>query len=190
MAKQIVTDGYVFDFSNKVVDAFEFDTPDRFKGGPSMKAVDIFAEFPQEILFIELKRYRPNHGIDFQCPLWDNKSLIWRKCPLATDESKKVQASLKRITHDLRQKYCDTFLYCYANNRLRKEISYICVVEGLDTALALRLQERLMNILPHNNPDSKTLWPGRIANKIAVVNATKWNTGPWRQYGKCSLSPT
>ena len=188
MARQITSDGYVFDFSNKVIDASKFDTQDRFKGGPSMKAVDIIAECSKEYLFIELKKYCPNRGFDFRCPLWDNRRLIGQKCPLATDESKKVQASLNRVTHELRQKYCDTFLYWYANNRLTKEVSYICVVEGLDPALTVRLQDRVSKVLPHHDKASPTLWTGRIVKKIVVVNVKMWNK-LLGQYGKCSLSP-
>lgn len=48
MAKQISSDGYAFVFSDDVIDAFVFDTP-KYKI-PSMKAVDIIAEFPDEYL--------------------------------------------------------------------------------------------------------------------------------------------
>ena len=57
MAKTISADGYTFEFVDEVVDAFVFDSPEYHGGMNAMKAVDSIAEFPNEYLFIELKKY-------------------------------------------------------------------------------------------------------------------------------------
>lgn len=185
MAKQICVDGYVFDFGADVVDAFVFDEP-SYKV-PAMKAVDIIAEFPNEYLFIELKKYDPARGgIEFRCPLWGDKTLIASHCPLAADITKRNQASVKRIARELRQKYCDTFLYRYAEGRIGKTVNYICVVSGCDSALTLHLQEIVKNAMPKGL--AKTTWIRPIVKNVAVVNVDMWNaSSKLSQYGNCRL---
>lgn len=187
MAKQITADGYEFVFSDDVVDAFVFDTP-KYRVH-SMKAVDIIAEFPNEYLFIELKKYDSIFGgIEFRCPLWGDKKLITNNCPLAIDDHKSVQASVKRISHDLRRKYCDTFLYRYSEDKLTKDVNYICVVEGCESAQTLRLNDIMKQTIPTGIPSS-TLWKRPIVKNIAVVNASMWNArSKLKRYGSCSLS--
>lgn len=185
MAKQITVDGYEFDFGATVVDAFVFDDPSYHV--QSMKSVDIIAEFPNEYLFIELKKYDPARGgIEFRCPLWGDKPLIASHCPLATDTSKRDQASVKRIAHDLRQKYCDTFLYRYAEDKIGKAVNYICVVSGCDSALTLRLHDILKGALPKGL--AKTTWLHPIVKNVAVVNVDMWNaSSDLSRYGNCKL---
>lgn len=187
MAKQISTDGYVFDFDSTVVDAFVFDSPAYHGGLAGMKAVDIIAEFPNEYLFIELKKYDPSRGgIVFRCPIWDDKSLIANNCPLANDPRKGEKASIRRIVRDLRQKYCDTFLFRYAENKPRKDVNYICVVEGCDSAQTLRLDEILKQNLPRGK--AKPSWNCPIVKNIAVVNVSTWNTSSYlNKYGSCKV---
>ena len=188
MAKQLSADGYLFDFAEDVVDAFLFDSPDHHGGLPAMKAVDIIAELPDEYLFSELKTYdAARGGIEFRCPLWKDKTLIAERCPLAVNEIKRVQANVKRIAHDLRQKYCDTFLFRYAEDKVNKNVSYICVVEGCDSAQLLRLQEIMKGAIPKGiQPQMKWIRP--IVKNVAVVNVATWNaTAQLNQYGSCRL---
>lgn len=187
MAKQISTDRYVFDFDSTIVDAFVFDSPAYHGGLAGMKAVDIIAEFPDEYLFIELKKYDPARGgIKFRCPLWDDKSLIANNCPLANDPRKGEKASIKRIVRDLRQKYCDTFLFRYAEDKLGKDVNYICVVEGCDSAQTLQLNGLLKNAIPKGKAIAS--WTRPIVKNIAVVNVSTWNTSSkLNKYGSCTV---
>lgn len=189
MAKQVSADGYCFEFADDVVDAFLFDSPAHHGGLQQMKAVDIIAEFPDEYLFIELKKYDiARGGIEFRCPLWGDKALIARLCPLVTDETKRTQASIKRITHDLRQKFCDTFIALYAEDKLDKTVNYICVVEGCDSAQTSRLHEIMRSVMPKGIP-ANTKWVRPVVKNIAVVNVATWNaTTQLNRYGTCSMA--
>lgn len=189
MAVQVSTDGYVFDFTGDVIDAYVFDSPEHNGAKNVMKCVDIIAEFPNEYLFIELKKYRPDRGgIEFRCPIWDDKPLISTKCPLATNEVKRVKASVKRIAHDLRCKFCDTFMYRYAEDRLNKQVNYICMVEGCESAQTLRLNEILNQTMPKGML-ARTQWIRPIVKNVAVVNVASWNSSnKLNRYGSCSLS--
>ncbi len=186
---QISTDGYVFDFAGDVIDAFVFDSPEHNGMRHVMRCVDIIAEFPDEFLFIELKKYDPEHGgIEFSCPIWGDKSLIIEKCPLATNEEKRVKASVKRIAHDLRCKYCDTFMYRYAEDRIGKQVNFICLVEGCEAAQTLRLNEILNQTMPKGKP-GRTHWVKPIVKNVAVVNVAAWNNSEkLSRYGSCALT--
>ncbi len=174
MSIQIITDGYVFDFGADAMDAFVFDS-DTYNGiRNTMRSVDIIAEFPNEYLFIELKKYDPKKGgIEFRCPLWDEKT-ISQKCPLSQNTRKRNAASVKRIARDLRQKFCDTFLYRYAQEKIEKSINFICVVEGCDSAITLRLNEIISQSIPKGMPHH-TNWKRAIVKNVAVVNVEGWN---------------
>lgn len=189
MAKQVVADGYMFDFTDAVLDAYVFDSPEYNGVQNKMKSVDIVAEFPHEYLFIELKKYRPERGgMEFRCPLWGDKSLIISQCPLGADDNKRVKATIKRISHDLRRKYFDTFLYFFAENKLGdKQVNYICVVEGCEAAQILHLNRILSNIIPQRIP-AQSHWVRPIMNNLAVVNVDEWNIiDKINRYGRCSL---
>ena len=188
MAVQIIADGYVFDFAKDIWDAYIFDSQEYNKMQNAMKSVDIIAEFPDEYLFIELKKYIPERGgMEFRCPLWGDKNLIRSKCPLGNDDDKRIRATIKRIVNDLRQKYCDTFLYFYAEDILNKPINYICVVEGFDAAQSLRLKDILSQKLPTGIP-MQTNWVRPIVKNLAVVNVAGWNkSNNLNRYGQCSL---
>lgn len=187
MSKQVSADGYIFDFSDDIIDAFVFDSPEYHDGLQSMKAVDIIAEFPQEYLYIELKKYDPDRGgIQFRCPLWGSKSGITKCCPLSKDDEKRDLASVKRIAQDLRRKYSDTFLYRYAEDKTDKPVNYICVVEGCDSALINRLHEILKHAIPKGIV--RDSWKRPIVKNIVVVNIDNWNkSDSINRYGHCSL---
>lgn len=188
MEKRVVADGYIFDFSDDALDAYVFDSAEHNGIRNIMGSVDIIAEFPEEYLYIELKKYRPEYGgMKFRCPLWDDKLLI-KSCPLAADDNKRVEATIKRIARDLRQKYCDTFLYNYAEDKLNKPVNYICVVEGCDVAQALRLNEIMALRLPKGVPP-QTKWVRPIVKNMVVVNVNGWNASDkLKCYGRCSLA--
>ncbi len=189
MAMQVETDGFVFDFNNKVQNAFVFDSAMHNGIRNMMKSVDVIAEFPDEYLFIELKNYLPLYGgMEFRCPLCDDKQLIKTKCPLSDDDGKRVKDTVKRIARDLRQKYFDTFLYCYAEDKMNKPVIFICVVEGCDTALVLRLKDIISGLIPKGIPE-QTKWVKPILKNVFVVNVSAWNaSSKLKCYGNCSLS--
>lgn len=188
MVKRVSVDGYVFDFGEDVVDAFVFDSEEHHGGLKSMKAVDIIAEFPNEYLYIELKKYDPARGgIEFRCPLWDDKVLIRSHCPLHANENKRDKASVKRVASDLRRKYCDSFLFRYAEGKVGKEVNYVCVVEGCDTAQTLRLHDIMKQAMPAGIPNGSQ-WTRPVVKNVAVVNVAMWNAVPQlNRYGRCAL---
>ena len=57
MAIVMEKDGYKFDFSDSVIDIISFDENKKLLCD-GMKSVDIIAEFPNEYLFLELKKYK------------------------------------------------------------------------------------------------------------------------------------
>lgn len=189
MVKQVSADGFVFEFGDDVVDAVVFDDKANNPMKDTMKAVDVIAEFPEEYLFIELKKYSPDKGgIEFKCPLWGDKRLIATQCPLSLDDKKRSQSSVKRIVSDLRGKYCDTMLCRYAENKLTKTVNYICVVEGCDSAQTLQLFTILKQMLPTGIP-AKSNWVRPLLKNVAVVNVKTWNaTEQLAKYGKCSVA--
>lgn len=186
MMKQIEADGYVFNFADDVVEAIVFDSIEYNGVQHAMKSVDIIAEFPEEYLFIELKKYDANRGgIEFRCPIWDDKKLISSKCPLNNHKEKRDKASTKRIASDLRRKYCDTLLYYFAEGKLTKSVNYFCVIGGCDSAIMLRLQEILKHALPKGIPTT-TRWMRPLVKNLAVVNVKTWNESPQlSRYGTC-----
>lgn len=189
MAKQVKTDGFVFDLNNDAKNAFVFDNATHNGIRNMMKSVDVIAEFPEEYLFIELKKYRPMHGgMEFRCPLSDDKHQTKTRCPLYVDDDKRGNATVKRIARDLRQKYFDTFLYYYAEDRMNKPVNFICVVEGCDAAQVLRLKEIISGLMPKGIPQH-TKWVRPILKNVVVVNVGGWNASKeLKHYGHCSLS--
>lgn len=189
MTKKISTDGYEFEFSDDVIDAFVFDSPEYKDSASSMKSVDIIAEFPKEYLFIELKKYDPARGgIEFRCPLWEDKKVI-ENCPLNSNERKRDSASIKRIAHDLRRQYCDTFLFRYAEEKIDKDVNFICVIEGCDSALTSRLSDIVSHSIAHGK-HNHSLWKRSIVKNVAVVNTETWNiSDQLNYYGHCSVLP-
>lgn len=114
--------------------------------------------------------------------------MLIKSCPLAADDNKRVEATIKRIARDLRQKYCDTFLYSYAEDKLNKPVNYICVVEGCDAAQALSLNEIMALRLPKGVPP-QTKWVRPIVKNMVVVNVNGWNASDkLKCYGRCSLA--
>lgn len=188
MAKQVVADGYMFDFTDAVLDAYVFDSSE-YNGVKNMKSVDIVVELPQEYLFIELKKYHSERGgMEFRCPLWDDRNLINTQCPLGANDNKRVKATIKRISHDLRGKYFDTFLCFFAENKLGdKQVNYICVVEGCEAAQILHLNRILSNVIPKGIP-AQSHWVRSIMKNLFVVNVDEWNKiDKLNRYGRCSL---
>lgn len=186
MDKRMEKDGYVFDFSDDIVDIISFDENEKLLCD-GMKSVDIIAEFPNEYLFLELKKYK-DRNIDFKCPLWKEAKVV-SNCPLLKNEKISGLASINRIAKDLRQKYFDTFLYRHINGCNNKPINYICVVEGCDSALTDRLRDKVSMILPRRRKmaNENNEWNSFVLKNFAVVNVANWNNSPYlNRYARCS----
>lgn len=173
MSKEIQKDGYSFVFCEDVIAVISFDDNEK-QLCDGMKSVDIIAEFPEEYLFLELKRYNKGN-VCFKCPIWKEAKIV-EKCPLNNDEKRRNQAIINRVAMDLRQKYFDTFLHRYANNCEYKPINYVCIVET-EPIIAQKLKEKVL--LP-----SKT----KILKNFAIVTSDTWNNNPkLSKYAQCSL---
>lgn len=90
-------DGYRFDFEEDVLNAYIFDDNEHNGMRNLMKSVDVIAEFPNEYLFIGLKKYSEG-GIEFRCPLSDVKKLKTGSCPLSKDDKQRDRAIIKKFT--------------------------------------------------------------------------------------------
>jgi len=159
--KIVKTDGFEFCFTD-ALDAFVFDESDktkpRFHGVP-MKAVDIVAEFKNAYVYIELKDY-------------DDPSVYDVLNATMDDEISDRQRNFKWLKNYLKYKFRDSYLYRYAEEKVEKDVHYICLVT-FDNALNSRMQKSLKKELPVGNPSR--LWIRELAASCKVVNLEKWN---------------
>lgn len=155
--KVVKTDGFEFCFMD-ALDAFVFDESDntkpRFHGAP-MKAVDIVAEFKNAYVYIELKDYDDPSAYDVL-----NAAISDR------------QKNFKWLKNYLKYKFRDSYLYRYAEEKIEKDVHYICLVT-FDNALNSRMQKSLKKELPVGKPSR--LWVRELAASCKVVNLEKWN---------------
>ena len=147
-----------FDFKN-VIDAFKFDETDKISAhyhglSHCMKGVDFIIELPECYLFVEIKD--PGHS----------------RARTEATAAFKDKAISGKLREELVQKYRDTFLYRWAENKVDKPIKYICLVT-LENALVLQL----MNDLKKNLPEAKagSRWQQGFASVCVVVNIDHWN---------------
>lgn len=141
----------LFDFSD-AISVFKFDEQDKnqpnFHGlSHCMKAVDFIAEYDGYYLFVEIKDPR--------------------------DPSRYGSESEKNdLITSLVNKFRDSFIYRWSENKLDKPIHYQCLVE-LDNAETLYLMNKLKQQLP--TVKIPTRWQQNIADMCAVVNQVTWN---------------
>ncbi len=156
---RLIEGDLVFEFNN-VVDAFKFDESDKtsvhYHGlSHCMKGVDFIVELHDIYLFIEIKD--PGN-------------------PLATEEGKETFKKKARsggaLIPELVQKYRDTFLYRWAENKIDKPIQYICLVT-LENALVSSLMKQLKKHVPEGNASSR--WQQSIAQSCIIANIETWN---------------
>jgi len=160
-----------FDFTD-AIDGFKFDETDtasaHFHGlSHCMKAVDFIIELPNEYLFIEVKD--PSHSE-------------------STDERRgkfKNKVTSGKLLSELVQKYRDTFLYRWAENKVDKPIHYICLIT-LESPLVLHLMKKLKKQLPEGKASPR--WQQGIASSCIVVNIENWNQ-QFTQWPITRLSP-
>jgi hypothetical protein len=148
---KMTVDGFDFEFED-AIDAFVFDEKDKnlpnYHGlSHAMKAVDLVVELENDYLFIEVK--------DFHKP-----------------ENYSNGNNFNHLREVLKQKYRDTFLYRWAQNKINKPIRYLCLLT-LDNALTSRMNKEIKKQLPVGRPVSR--WEQAIAQSSVVVNIDRWN---------------
>ena len=147
-----------FNFT-EVIDGFKFDEKDKFSAhyhglSHCMKGVDYIIELPDEYLFIEVKDPSHSESADERHDIFKNKVTSGTLLP------------------ELRQKYRDTFLYRWAENKVDKPIHYICLIT-LESPLVLHLMQELKRQLPEGKASSR--WQQGIVSSCIVVNIELWN---------------
>ncbi len=147
-----------FEFNN-VIDVFKFDenninAPNYHGLSHCMKGVDFIVEQPESYYFVEIKD--PSHSDASE----ENKSKF------------KEKAVSGKLTKELVQKYRDTFLYRWAENKLEKPIVYICLV-SLESPLVLQLMNELKRQLPEGEAGPN--WQQGIVESVVVVNIDLWH---------------
>ncbi|WP_300460127.1 hypothetical protein [Desulfobacula sp.] len=148
---KMTVDGFDFEFED-AIDVFVFDEKDKnlpnYHGlSHAMKAVDLIVELENDYLFIEVKDF--NEPDDYFDGNYFN-----------------------HLREVLKQKYRDTFLYRWAENKINKPIRYLCLLT-LDNALTSRMNKEIKKQLPVGRPISR--WEKAIAQSSVVVNIDRWN---------------
>lgn len=155
---RLIEGDLVFEFNN-AVDAFKFDETDKtsvhYHGlSHCMKGVDFIVELQDIYLFVEIKD--PGNS-------------------LATEERRekfKTKAASGELIPELVQKYRDTFLYRWAENKIDKPIKYVCLVT-LENALVSSLMKQLKKHVPEG--DAGLRWQHGIAQSCIIANIKTWN---------------
>jgi len=159
--KVVETDGFEFCFTD-ALDAFVFDEKDKTKPtlhGGWMKAVDIVAEFKDAYVYVELKDY-------------DDPSVYDVLNATTDDEVSDRQKNFKWLKNYLKYKFRDSYLYRYAEEKVEKDVHYICLLT-FDNALNSRMQKSLKRELPVGKLSRR--WIRELAKSCKVVNLDKWN---------------
>lgn len=153
---KVVSDGYQIKFYN-AVQAYKFDEPNKnspYYHGLShcMKAIDIYVEYEDKILFVEIKDYASildeieNKGVSF-----------WEK-----------------VQNDLVQKFRDSFLYCWAENKNIENVYYVVCIEGIPKKMGFfsYFRKKLRTQIPLINLPSR--WKKKLATDCFVVSLNYW----------------
>ena len=169
---KVTTDGFSFNFTG-ALDAFVFDETDQTKPtyhGLPMKAVDIVAEFKDEYVFVEVKNYRDSE--------------IYKEGTAdAGDEPTDRQKHLNWLKNYLKYKYRDSYLFRHAEDKVAKQIHYICLLAGFENALSAFMQKQLCHELPVGKKSIR--WKRSIAASCHVLNVQQWK----KNFPKWHLAP-
>lgn len=172
----IIVDGYEFDFP-EAIDLFKFDETDKLAGNhyhgvSCFKAVDVMAEFPNKYVWIEIKSYDDDEI---------KQMLKEKRFPQKSDELH-IRNWLR---NNLIRKFRDTFIYRYCENKLDKQIFYICLL-NFDDALLVSFKKDLKQMLPEGlKRPSRWVRPMIDSNHVMVVNEAAWNRKLAEKIGSC-----
>lgn len=134
----------------------KFDDPLPPRG--DMKAVDFIVEFPDRIVFIEVKDPQASNA------------------PAARSQEFVSDFTHERKDTPLYQKFRDSFLYEWASGRTKKPVHYWILV-ACDELSGLELQQRedaLTRKLP-TREYSPAEWRRHFAESCSVFNLESWN---------------
>lgn len=139
----VETDGYRFEFAD-ALEAFKFDEQNRaspyYHGVTVLKAVDIVVEFKECTVFIELKEY-------------DYETIA--KIEQESKDKQQRRGTTEEIRKTLAQKFRDTLLYRYAENKAEKPIRYICLmINSNDIVNSIMTEELTFQIPVGKTPDA------------------------------------
>jgi hypothetical protein len=157
---KVTTDGYEIEFSN-AVNAYKFDEQDKYKntyhGATMFKAVDLIVEFADYYLFVEIKNNPDDYLTTSDC---------------TTKTPKECHDNFMQLKNILKYKFRDSFLYRFAEGKVNKPISYICLL-NYDSAMVLKMSDSLKIELPVGKPSTR--WKIELLKSCAVVNLERWN---------------
>jgi hypothetical protein len=141
---------------NGALSAIQFDDGSTHRLTHCMKAVDFVVEFPDYYLFVEVK--------DPDNPRAKSKDV--------KNFSKRLQSG--ELCNDLVQKYRDSFLYRWAEEKVDKPITYLVLLSmsSLDSAALMHQGKNLETKLPCGK---KEKWIQPIATACAIFNIDSWN---------------
>jgi len=147
----IEVDGFNFSFPD-AIDLFIFDEKDKLKPNyhglsHALMAIDLLVELEDVYLFIEIK--------DFFEP-----------------EKYEEKEAFKHLRDVLKNKYKDTWLYRWAENKINKPIHYLCLL-SLENGLNTRLTKELRIQLPIKSINDR--WEREIATNAIALNLERWN---------------
>lgn len=160
---RVEADGFAFDFPD-ALHAFRFDEQDKtqphFHGlSHAMKAVDLVVELPENYLFIEIKDFHAPDDYDF-------------KRTMDTAQKDDRRTRVNHLNNVLKHKFRDTWLYRWAEGKVDKPVSYLCLLT-LDNGLLSVMQKELKRQLPVGAAAPR--WTGSLAQSCWVLNLERWN---------------
>lgn len=154
---KLETEGYCFDFPSALSLA-KFDDPSVHGMSHCMKAVDVVAEFPDALLFIEIKAHE-EHDID-------------------------LQEAGRKVLQDLRQsivyKYRDSLLYqlcatSTAEEVMEKRLVYVCLFDWHDPQKLQSFRDKTQQSFPTAKRGCPANWYRSFVDEYYVVNEEVWN---------------
>lgn len=164
---------FEFDFPNAKA-LYKFDERDHlsptFHGVP-MQAVDVMAEFPNFQLWIEIKEFQPSE-IEAMKKEGDQQK---KGC----DVHNKAH-----LTKNLKHKFRDTFLYRYCENKLDRDVVFVCLTNFDDTLNGFYKKE-LIKQIPAGLSSKR--WNKQLIDKslLIVVNENSWHRNLEEKFGSC-----
>jgi len=143
----------VFQFP-KEVSCERFDGPEHGLSNRKMKAVDFILDAEDSYYFLEVKD--PNH--------------TKAKKKNQTKFAKTMQSG--ELRNDLIQKFRDTFLYRYAEDKLDKPVHYLVLIDTPDRSLMPHLSDELKRNLPLKK--ASTRWKRPLAKSCLLLTPDMW----------------
>lgn len=173
MKLTLTEEKFEFDFPNAIA-LYKFDEKDplspTFHGVP-MQAVDVMAEFPTFQVWIEIKEFQPLQVESMQ---------------KEGDQPKKgcTEHAKAYLTKNLKHKFRDTFLYRYCENKLGKNVVYVCLT-NFDDALNGFYRKELKKQIPVGKPSKR--WKKQLIEefRLMVVNEDAWHRNLEEKFGTC-----